>query len=150
MSFCQVVNCPQESGLKQRIYNIEDAVVKQIEVEVATLDDYLEEFGENGISYIKIDTEGAELSILKGGEECLKKYRPIISVEYGKPAYSVYGLTADSLYNFASEHDYYISDLCGNIVLNIEMWREVCDSVYWDYLLVPQERIKEFYLMCPE
>lgn len=146
MKFYQVENYPEESGLKQRIYNAEDAIVSEITVEVETLDHYLDKFDETGISYIKVDAEGAELSILDGGVECLQKYRPIISVEYGRPSYSAYGLTADSLYNFVSKHNYYISDLCGNFVLNIDMWRDVCDSVYWDYFLVPQERVKEFLL----
>jgi len=146
MSFFQVENYPEESGLKKRAYNAKDAIVKQIQVEVETLDHYYDEFNKNGISYIKLDAEGAEVSILKGASECLKQYRPIVSVEYGSPSYSAYGLTADSLYNFTLEYNYYIADLCGNIVLNLDMWREICDSVYWDYFLVPQERTKEFWL----
>ncbi len=146
MSFCQVENYLEQSGLKRRDYGANDAIVKQIQVEVETLDHYFDTFNKNGISYIKLDAEGAEVSILKGASECLKQYRPIVSVEYGRPSYSAYGLTADSLYNFALEYNYYIADLCGNIVLNLDMWREVCDSVYWDYFLVPQERIKEFWL----
>jgi hypothetical protein len=54
---------------------------------------------------IAIVAEGAELSILKGAVECLERFHPIISIEYGEPSYSAYGLTADSLYIFASEQN---------------------------------------------
>ena len=144
MCFYQVENYPEESGLKKRKYNAKDAITRQIQVGVDTLDHYIDKI--SNINYIKLDAEGAELSILKGAVECLERFRPIISIEYGEPSYSAYGLTADSLYAFASEQKYYITDLCGNVVLDINMWREICDSVYWDYFLVPQEKIKDFWL----
>lgn len=145
MDFYKVDNYPEESGLKKRIYNREDARVGKIVVEVDVLDAYLDVF--QSISYIKLDAEGAEISILKGAVQCLKKYRPVISVEYGYPSYSVYGLEKDSLYEFAFQNQYYITDLYGNVVFNIDVWRDVCDSVYWDWFLVPYEKIKQFLMM---
>ena len=145
MDFYKVDNYPEESGLKKRIYNREDARVEKIEVEVDMLDAYIGMF--QNIAYIKLDAEGAEINILKGAVQCLKKYKPIISVEYGYPSYSVYGLEKDSLYEFASQNQYYITDLYGNIIFNIDVWRDVCDSVYWDWFLVPQEKIRSFLLM---
>ena len=38
----------------------------------------------NPISYIKIDTEGMEYEVLKGGKELIKKFKPIISIEQKK------------------------------------------------------------------
>lgn len=55
--------------------------VKQIEVQSTTLDDMF--FGKNiPVHYIKIDTEGAEYFILKGGKETIKAYKPIIQLEW--------------------------------------------------------------------
>ena len=36
------------------------------------------------ISYIKIDTEGMEFEILKGGKEIIQKFKPVISLEQKK------------------------------------------------------------------
>lgn len=144
MDFYKVDNYPEESGLRKRVYNREDAKVEKIEVDVDVLDAYIDAF--QNVNYIKVDAEGAEISILKGAVQCLKKYRPVISVEYGYPSYSVYGLEKDSLYEFAAQNRYYITDLYGNIAVNIDIWRDVCDSVYWDWFLVPYEKIKEFLI----
>ena len=47
-----------------------------------TLDAFLDARpGIGDITWIKIDVEGAELDVLKGGEKCLRMYRPKILVE---------------------------------------------------------------------
>ncbi len=52
-----------------------------IEIQTQTLDNI---FYDNNIKvdYIKIDTEGGEYNILKGGINTIKKYRPIIQLEW--------------------------------------------------------------------
>jgi FkbM family methyltransferase len=144
MEFYEVENYPEESGLQQRQYNNNDARVNIINVDVNVLDNYMDRFG--NLKYIKLDAEGAELHILQGGLNCIQKHRPFISIEYGYPSYNAFGLKKESLYNFTVENNYYITDVFGNVILNIDIWNEVCDSVYWDFILVPIERIKEFLL----
>ncbi len=51
---------------------IKNGTISSIEVQVTTLDQLIEELGLNQIDVIKIDTEGAEMSILKGAERTLK------------------------------------------------------------------------------
>lgn len=59
-----------------------DDVTYRIEkVASMTLDKFISEEKIEKIDLIKIDTEGAEISVLKGGIECLKKYKPILIVE---------------------------------------------------------------------
>lgn len=68
--------------------------VEQITVNVSTLDIWAKEEKLNYIDYIKIDTQGAELSILKGGENILSTMRFLeIEVEFnpiydGQPVFS--------------------------------------------------------------
>lgn len=143
-NFCKVVNYPEESGLKQRIYNNKDAVVKHINVQVRQLDDFKDKF--DRVDYIKIDAEGAEYAILQGGNSTIEKFRPIISTEYGYPSYSVYGVQKRSLYYFCELNNYMITDIFGNLIPTLNMWDKLCDSVYWDYFLVPNEKITEFLL----
>jgi len=53
--------------------------VKPIHVNTTTLDIH---FSDIPIHYIKIDTEGYEYYILKGGMQVIKKYKPIIQLEW--------------------------------------------------------------------
>lgn len=143
-TFYCVENYPEESGLKVRTYNNADAITNEIVVEVDVLDNYYKEL--EGIEYIKLDAEGAELSILRGGIRVISEYKPIISIEYGYPSYSAYGLTKNSLWELAESLDYYITDVFGNLMYDKETWDNCCDTVYWDYFLVPKDGFKEFCL----
>jgi len=53
--------------------------VKPIEVLMVTLDDVLH--SEKHVDVIKIDVEGAELSVLKGAQKTLERHEPIILIE---------------------------------------------------------------------
>lgn len=58
------------------------ADTKSIEVEVQKLDQYLESIGtQENLALIKIDAEGAEYEVLKGGEKNLTKFEPILLIE---------------------------------------------------------------------
>ncbi|TIS57549.1 MAG: FkbM family methyltransferase [Mesorhizobium sp.] len=135
--FLHMTKAIGESGFKERETE-GDRGTKVIQVEISTLD---AEFPHTPkIDFIKIDTEGHEISALNGGRNVLARTRPVISVEYGKPTYSLYGLTAESLYHWADESGYQISDLFGNLVQSREEWVYVCDRSYWDFFLVPKEK----------
>jgi FkbM family methyltransferase len=41
----------------------------------------LDSFGLRGVSFVKIDVEGAEVSVLRGGAETLRRERPIVFLE---------------------------------------------------------------------
>jgi FkbM family methyltransferase len=134
---------PAESGLRERIANHpERADPTSLNVQVRCLDEFLSEVSD--ISFLKIDVEGAEVGCLRGAKKLLMRFRPIISVEYGKPGYSVYGLTARSLYDVASALDYRIADLFGAICPDLPTWERTCDRAYWDWLLIPRERATEW------
>lgn len=134
---------PEESGLRERLYN--DPAGKRLEtiaVEVTTLDALSDQIGER-LDYIKIDTEGAEIDILHGAVQTLAKYKPIISVEYGLSSYTAYGHDRMTLYETATALNYCIVDLFGN-PFDREQWDNVVDRFYWDYYLIPSERTADF------
>ncbi len=135
--FLHMTKAIGESGFKERDSE-GDRGAKTIYVEISTLDAELGDAPR--IDFIKIDTEGHELSALRGGGKVIARTRPIISAEYGKPTYSLYGLTAESLHDWTEQAGYQISDLFGNIVRSREEWLYVCDRSYWDYFLIPKER----------
>ena len=68
---CGDCSITYEAKLKRKVFGPEDVV------EVKTLDSHeLEDVG-----LIKIDTQGHELRILRGGVNTLKKYRPVVVFE---------------------------------------------------------------------
>lgn len=141
--FFNVENYQEESGLRKRIYNRADASPQQIIVQVDVLDHYIDLF--DVVKFIKIDTEGAEVDILHGAKAFIHQYRPFISIEYGFPSYSVFGHTKQTLWDFAGQENYHITDIFGNVMISRDVWEVACDSIYWDYILVPAEKLSWFF-----
>lgn len=56
---------------------------EQIDVEVTTLDAFMSDRPVDAISFVKCDVEGHELKVFQGGEETLRKHRPILLFECG-------------------------------------------------------------------
>lgn len=130
---------PQESGFKERIYNNPLlANPKKIKVKVSTIDEIMKDY--SACDYIKIDTEGSELLCLDGATETIKKYKPIISIEYGYPSYSVYGFTNESLWKKSKEIDYEIYDIFLNKIDTFELWSKICDLSTWDFFLIHKDK----------
>lgn len=91
VTFQHVVSNPGYSGLKQRKYDHPHELIEQIKVKAAKLDDIIP--NSLDISFIKIDVEGAELQVLRGAKETLKRNRPVLIFEHGLGAADCYGTT---------------------------------------------------------
>ena len=134
---------PEESGLRRRQYNNEElAQPVTLSVQCERLDDQAQI---HRCDFIKIDVEGAELDVLQGGRQFLARHRPLVSIEYGYPAYSVYGREPGDLFDKAQEIGYVVTDLLGQPFLSRSDWLLAVDRYYWDYLLVPQERAAQVW-----
>ena len=51
-------------------------------IHVKKLDDFVSTLDLDKINFIKIDAKGAELAILKGGEQTIKKFKPKLLIEF--------------------------------------------------------------------
>lgn len=143
VSFVHARGMPSESGMRQRIYNHPDiADPVTIEVSAMRLDDWIDKV--TNLSFIKIDVEGGEMSVLSGAQLMLSKFRPVVSVEYGFQGYSVYGHQKRSLWDFAEARGYILGDLFGAPCHSPETWDLVCGRSYWDFYMVPKEKAKEW------
>ncbi len=100
-TFQYVKNAPAYSGIKKRKYDIENPEIEEIKVELKKLDDVIPP--NIKIDFIKIDVEGAELGVLKGGKELLKKYKPTIIFEFGLGASDFYGTSPADMFIFITE-----------------------------------------------
>lgn len=70
-------------------------------VQVRTLDDIFETSNARKCDFLKIDTEGAELDVLKGARKVLSNYHPSISMETHK-----FGSKAPEIIDFLREFGY--------------------------------------------
>jgi FkbM family methyltransferase len=76
------------------------------EVEVRLLDSVIQDLGISRIDFIKIDVEGADELVCRGGAEVLKKYRPPVFFEHDLAATSQMGLKNGGISAFLASLDY--------------------------------------------
>ena len=136
--FLFMADAPGESGFRERVTPSERGVTP-ITVTISTLDMEARNF--SSLNYIKIDTEGHEISIIKGGQQTISRFRPIISVEWGQPTYELYGHSKSDIFTLARSLGYEMGDLFGNIVVDLDEWMRVSDWSYWDFFMIPNERV---------
>jgi FkbM family methyltransferase len=78
-------------------------------VTISTIDDLVKQFSLNP-GFIKIDTEGSELEVLKGAETTLKNYRPVILSELSDHLLKANGSSSSEVISFLNAMDYDIFD----------------------------------------
>jgi FkbM family methyltransferase len=95
-TFEYVVSNPGYSGLHRRRYDA-DEEIRTITVRTARLDDLLP--SDRPISLVKIDVEGAELQVLRGGLLTLTRCKPFVIFEHGEGGADYYGTTPTDIYD---------------------------------------------------
>lgn len=95
-TFCLVKNAPAYSGLKRRRYDNKQPQIEQIQVQVKKLDEVLPK--DVPVHFIKIDVEGGEYDVMKGGRGLLKRCQPVVIFESGVSAGDHYGTRPGQIY----------------------------------------------------
>lgn len=96
-SFQDVITNPGYSGFHQRKYDRPYEQIQEIEVMTNRLDNLIPK--NIPIQFIKVDVEGAELEVFRGGIETIKRNRPTIVFEHGLGAADYYGTTPEDIYD---------------------------------------------------
>ena len=99
-TFQFVKNAPAYSGIKKRKYDLVNPEIQEINVSLNTLDKVIPEGLK--IDFIKIDVEGGEFDVLKGGKELLIKNKPTIVFECGLGASNFYDTKPTEVFNYLS------------------------------------------------
>jgi FkbM family methyltransferase len=97
-TFQYVRNAPAYSGIKKRSYEIKHPDIKELMVQLKTLDSMIPT--DIKVGFIKIDVEGAEFSVLKGALNILKRDHPFVIFECGLGASDYYGTTPEEVFDF--------------------------------------------------
>jgi FkbM family methyltransferase len=121
ISNCVVV----ESGLSDKVQKLDIFITKSSatihpttekllgkeKISLTTLDRFVKENNIKKIDFIKIDVDGHEPAILKGGLNSIKKFRPKILLEISPLHYLKYGTTAWDFYNFLKTNRLRVIDI---------------------------------------
>lgn len=106
-TFNHVTTNPAYSGLRKRTYDRPEKD-EPLTVETRRLDDI--SFATDArFALIKIDVEGGEMDVLRGGRCLLGRDRPVVIFEAGIGASDSYGTTPDDLYDYFSSLGYRLS-----------------------------------------
>ncbi|MBA3654010.1 MAG: FkbM family methyltransferase [Actinobacteria bacterium] len=109
--FCHVVSNDAYSGLRRRPFDRPDEQVATIEVDVRRLDDVWPPT--RPLAFVKIDVEGGEVGVIRGGLATLDAHRPVVVLEHAERVSSVYGHTTSDLFAALTEVGYTLFTLPG-------------------------------------
>ncbi len=95
-TFHHAIGLADWSGLKEQAYP-SHVKVEKIPVRLVRLDDVIP--ADTPVDLIKIDVEGAELSVFKGAERIIRKDRPHIIFEHAQVHNESYGTTPEMVHD---------------------------------------------------
>jgi hypothetical protein len=86
-----------------------------VEINMITIDLWWANLSYPQINVVKIDVEGAELLVLKGGEKFIDKCGPIIFLEIEPKNLKVYPYKKEDILKWLNEHDYNLFTMDNNL-----------------------------------
>jgi len=108
-----------------------------VSVPMKTLDSIVSERRLSGVSFLKIDIEGAELFALRGAETLLKTQRPLVYAEFHREYTRSNGTTESDIAAFADSLNYRVEYLSRDG--NVTSTPPSPDSRMLDIVLVPND-----------
>ena len=110
---------------------------RMVEVPVTTLDRWWDRVGRPRVNAMKIDTEGAELWVLQGGEEMLASCRPLVVFELNFQNIQVYPHKPVDVLRFLHGHGYAVRTVAGDVITEGNLARYVESGN--DYVAEPRD-----------
>jgi FkbM family methyltransferase len=95
-----------ETSLSQANASQEGKVANAYKVRARPLDDIIRESGVTRVDAIKIDVEGAEYLVVKGAQQTLDRFRPMLLIEIVEHQLREMGTSSAELKEFLHKHGY--------------------------------------------
>lgn len=125
-----------------------DARTVRVQVAMERIDDLLEQVGVERMDFIKLDVEGAELSVLQGASRTLVASRPVILAEVQDVRTRAWGYAAREVLELLSQARYRWFALTANGNLHpISTQLRMYDA---NLVAIPEERVAETCQMVTE
>jgi FkbM family methyltransferase len=134
--------CPEAENLGSYGVDIKGKEESSISVRAVRIDDLAVQLGLQTIDLIKIDVEGAELPVLKGAIETLRRHRPILVLEVDPILMSRYGYKIGDIWTYlkALGYECYAIGESGNLYPEDKygpMLMPLGPSVRDNYIFIP-------------
>jgi FkbM family methyltransferase len=114
----------------------------QVEAAVETLDEYFSASGLDRLDFMKIDVEGAELLVLRGGRKTLMQHKPLLFMELLRKWAKPFGYHPNDVIALLGEDGYRCySHKAGKLTRFIEMTDE---SIETNFFFAHPERHREW------
>jgi FkbM family methyltransferase len=117
-----------------------------VEVDVRTLDDYVSEAGLSRIDLIKIDVEGAELFVIKGGFKTIAQTKPLIFMELLRKWSKPFGYHPNEVLALLGEIGYRCYTFEDNKVIPFDTMTE--ETVQTNFFFAHPDRHAEWLRSC--
>ncbi len=124
------------SGLRETPYPVPTRI-NHLAVQLETLDELCCEM--DALHYVKLDAEGAELHILRGGAATLERFRPVVGFEFGTFSNREFGVEPADMARFWAELDYHVYAITGEQFGEAEFECRARVRDIWDYVAAPGE-----------
>lgn len=139
LKFTDFTAAPGYSGLKPRTDVPDDIRHSQVEIEVQvrTIDQIVDEVSACPVRFVKLDLEGAEFDAIRGAYKTISTNRPAIVFEFGQQSSaSLYSYSKEEFFDFFNKINYKVMSILGEPI-NMESW----DKGYmaWYALAIPNE-----------
>jgi len=106
---------PDNNSLgKASLSKVNAGGIASVEVSSTTLDELISNHSLQNVTLVKIDVEGAELMVLRGMTETIKRLRPLIALELEPDLLAHLGTTRDEVIAFVSSFSYSVETLGGH------------------------------------
>jgi FkbM family methyltransferase len=133
--FTFVKSRPGYSGFRERSYPAREEL-EILQVKVERLDDVLP--ADYAPALIKIDVEGAELEVLRGGLETIRRFKPLVVFEHGLGAADYYDTSPEEIFELFAAAEMRIFDLDGGGPYTREqLSRSFAEAARWNYFARP-------------
>lgn len=134
-NFNYVRGRPARSGLLRLSYPDPDEVVEEIRVQVTTLDRALTPGAR--VDFVKIDVEGAELRVLRGGQQFLRDQHPTLVFEHTARVADAYGASSNDIFDLLHGLAYELTALNPEVAsgpLSRELFVDLAARAETDYV----------------
>ena len=110
-------------------YLTADAQPGSIQVHTITLDQHAEQTAAEGLAFIKMDIEGAEVAALLGAQQTIQRLRPKIAIEYNRETARRAGTSIEELDDLLDSLGYDRYTFFGRLEkLRLEKWNDSPDN----------------------
>ena len=124
---------PNQTGATS-FKNLHNTSEKSRVIRTKTLDDFFLKTKLNTLEFIKCDVEGAELLVLKGGIETIKKYLPILFLEMLRKWSKKFDYHPNEILNLLAQSGYRCFKVSGDFLIELNHISDEEESTNFSFL----------------